>query len=336
MRIDSGQMKRIVAIGGSAGSIEPLRQVVQGLNGSRSYAVLIVIPTMADAPSMLPKILEKASGWPASHPVDGEVIREGRIYVAPPDHHMTASGEILRIGRGPKENSHRPSIDVLFRSVARSMGPEVTGVLLSGMGADGSAGLHAIQTAGGRTIVQDPEEALFPTMLRKAAALLKPDGVLPAAKIGAAVAELAMVTGLDLRNMQPTEPPRADEDIEASGRMPSPYSCPECGGVLWEKHEGQLFGYKCRVGHTYSYDALINEQTQLIERALWAGLRALEEKKSLLERLANESHEGNRERSAERFESAARELEEPAQTFRALLMHADLYQQPQREDGSTP
>jgi two-component system chemotaxis response regulator CheB len=214
----------------------------------------------------------------------------------------------------------------------------VIGILLSGMGGDGSAGLLAISKAGGKTIIQDPEEALFPTMLKKAVALLKPDAVLPAVKIGAAIFEMTRVRDMiGPEDIQPYEDPQQLplDDIEKSGRHPSPYACPECGGVLWEENSDELFGYRCRVGHVYSYDSLLDEQTLNIEKALWAGLRALEEKQSLLRRMARQSLDRRLSRNAERFESAAAELDEPASTFRHLLERSDLYEQPQRDEGHT-
>jgi two-component system, chemotaxis family, protein-glutamate methylesterase/glutaminase len=328
-------MAGIVVVGGSAGSIEPLRQVIAGLPWRPNLAVLVVVHTMANAPSVLPRILTKAGAWSAEHAVDGQLLKYGSIYVAPPDHHLSMERETLRVSRGPKENSHRPAIDPLFRTAARYFGPAAIGVLLSGNGADGSSGLLAIRHAGGKTVVQDPEEALFPTMLRKAIELLQPDVVAPASDIGAVIMKMEEVASMAPEWIMPEEnsqqPPEGD--IEESGRRPSPYSCPECGGVLWEEDDDQLFGYRCRVGHVYSYDALIGEQTESIERALWAGLRAIEEKQSLLERLAKQSQERRLTRSAERFEGAAKELEEPASTFRHLLDHRHLYDLPQREES---
>ena len=329
-------MGRYVVIGGSAGSIEPLKVIIQGLAFQDDLAVLVAIHTMADAPSMLPRILTRAGAWKASHAVDGEPLQTGQVYVAPPDHHLTVEKERLRVARGPKENSHRPAIDPLFRTAANCLGPAVIGVLLSGMGADGSAGLLAISRAGGKTIIQDPEEALFPSMLRKAVALLDPDEVLPAAQIGAAISVFTRGTVPPsperISPMQNSQMP-PEGQIETSGRNPSPYSCPECGGVLWEEDADQLLGYRCRVGHVYSYDSLLQEQTESIERALWAGLRALEEKRSLLERLARQSRDRKLNKSAERFEVAAAELDVPASTFKRLLEHGDLYELPQREES---
>jgi two-component system chemotaxis response regulator CheB len=329
-------MERCVVIGGSAGSIEPLRKIVQKLELQRDLVILVVIHTMADAPSVLPRLLQNAGAWDASHAVDGEPLTYGHIFVAPPDHHLTIENRRLRVTRGAKENSHRPAIDPLFRTAAKAFGAGTMGVLLSGMGSDGSAGLLAIQLAGGRTIIQDPDEALFPVMLRKAVSLLEPDAVLPTGLISGAIT--AFMTEADPRppdRKTPLDnsqlPPEGD--IESSGRQPSPYSCPECGGVLWEEDSNQLLGYRCRVGHVYSYDALLEEQTESIERALWMGLRALEEKQSLLERLARHSRDRNLNRSAERFEAAAAELEEPSSTFRKLLEHGDIYGQPQREEN---
>jgi two-component system chemotaxis response regulator CheB len=325
-------MPNLVVIGGSAGSIEPLKQLVTDVPRDLDAALLVVIHTMPTAPSVLPQILAKASGWPTMHALNGTEIRAGVMYVAPPDNHMRVLGAKLQVTRGPRENGHRPAIDPLFRSAAEAEGKTVA-ILLSGMGADGSAGLLAVQKLGGTAIVQDPEEALFPTMVNKAIEQLQPDYVLPVSDMWPAVTQALIRKSLPLEEPMILPPEGPNIDIEKSGRQPSPYSCPECGGVLWEEHDKQLFGYRCRVGHAYSYDALLDEQTQVIEKALWAGLRALEEKQSLLERLAQRSRDSGLDRSAQKFLDAAHELNQPSSTFRQLLGQNALYQLPERDDS---
>src|SRR5436190_2028623 len=109
--------------------------------------------------SVLPEILMRAGSIPASHPQDGEPIRMGHIYVAPPDNHLLIENGKVRVIRGPKENRHRPAVDPLFRSAARWYGPRVIGVVLTGALDDGTAGLLSIKNRGGVARVQDPAEA---------------------------------------------------------------------------------------------------------------------------------------------------------------------------------
>ena len=101
---------------------------------------------------------------------------------------------IVRVVRGPRENGYRPAIDPLFRSAAKSFGPRVTGVVLSGVLDDGTAGLAVIKDVGGRTLVQDPEEALYPMMPTSAIDFVSPDRVLEAHGLGSAVVEFTALT----------------------------------------------------------------------------------------------------------------------------------------------
>jgi chemotaxis response regulator CheB len=101
---------------------------------------------------------------PAAEAIDGEPLVYGRIYIAPADKHLMLARGHVRVVRGPKENRHRPSIDVLFRSAALAYGARVTAVILSGSDDDGAAGAKAVRDRGGAVMVQDPEEAMFATM----------------------------------------------------------------------------------------------------------------------------------------------------------------------------
>jgi two-component system chemotaxis response regulator CheB len=204
---------------------------------------------------------------------------------------------------------------------------------------DGFAGLLQIKAAGGLTVVQSPADALFPQILERAIREVKPNLVLPAHEIGLAIPQLVLEQRMTeehetektpLNRYEGTGEPEAS-DPWLSGRAPSPYSCPECGGVLWEEEDAQPFGFRCRVGHAYNYDALLAGQTDGMEKAIWAGLRALEEKRSLLIRLAEHGRERGLDLAAERFEHAARELEQPARVLQDLLSESSVYELPQRE-----
>ncbi len=160
--------ERLIVIGGSAGSIEVLTTLVAGLPADLPAAVLIAIHITPDARSRLPQILGRAGILPAQHPVDGEPILAGRIYVAPPDHHLIVGPGQIHLSSGPRENGHRPAIDPLFRSAAHYYRHAVTGVVLSGGADDGSAGVVAIAAAGGTSVAQDPGDSIHPGMPQSA------------------------------------------------------------------------------------------------------------------------------------------------------------------------
>ena len=158
----------IIVIGASAGGIRPLQILVAGLPRNLAASLFIVIHIPALLPSALPQILNYAKTLPAFHAEENMLIEQGKIYVAPPDHHLLLANGCIHLGTGPKERHVRPAADVLFRSAALAYGPRVVGIVLSGMDQDGTAGLSDIKRHGGITIVQDPKEAEFPSMPQRA------------------------------------------------------------------------------------------------------------------------------------------------------------------------
>ena len=156
--------RNIIVIGASAGGVQALTKLVTHLAADLPAAVFIVLHVSANVPSLLPGILGRESELRVAHAIDGDPVKRGRVYVAPPDHHLIIERDHLRLVHGPKGNLHRPSIDTLFRSAARWAGPRVIGVVLTGARDDGSAGMRAVKQRGGIAIVQDPMEAPFPSM----------------------------------------------------------------------------------------------------------------------------------------------------------------------------
>jgi two-component system, chemotaxis family, protein-glutamate methylesterase/glutaminase len=106
---------------------------------------------------------------------------------------------------------------------------------------------------------------------------------------------------------------------DARPGVPSVFSCPDCGGVLWELGDGKLIRYRCRVGHAYSPDMLSTRQLETFEDALWMALRGLEEQAALARRLAERAIERGQARIAARFQERHREAQDQAEVIREVL-----------------
>jgi two-component system chemotaxis response regulator CheB len=322
----------LVVIGASAGGVEVLSQVVRDLPRDLRAAVCIVLHIAPGSPSMLAHILGRAGKLPCRPARDGEHLRDGVILVAPPDHHLVIEDSRVRLTVGPRENGHRPAIDVLFRSAAAAFDSRVVGVVLSGTRDDGSAGLAVIKASGGGAIVQDPKDATYAGMPASAIANVRVDAIVPAALLGSTIA--AMVNGEG-------PPPSEGTDRSGSAResdpavdpKPNPHPhpprgeqvvaiCPECGGVLTERAEAGVLQWECRVGHRYSPDTLIDAQADDVEGALWAAIRALEDRAALLQRMAQQGEKRGQGRSARRFRRQSQAASEQAEIVRHALTGA--------------
>jgi two-component system chemotaxis response regulator CheB len=286
----------MVVVGASAGGVEALMRLVSGLPSDFAAAVFVVLHLPPDAPSALATILDRAGPLPAYQAQDKQPIEAGRIYVARPNRHLVVRRGYVALEAGPRENSARPSVDVLFRSAARAYGRRVVGVVLSGTLHDGALGLAAIKMRGGVTVVQDPGEALFAGMPESALRTTEVDHCLAAADIPMRLVELSQHM-LEQEPMQPTEPGRSEPTMHAADEVngqlspkwpnsASGLTCPECHGSLWELKEGGSFRFECRIGHTYGVDALLTEQAETVEAALWSAINALQERAATFRRLA--------------------------------------------------
>jgi two-component system chemotaxis response regulator CheB len=318
----------IVVVGASAGGIEAVGQLVGGLQPDYSGTVFIVVHFPGSVTSTLPNILRRAGPLPARHACDGEAIEPGVIYVAPPDFHLLLENGVTRLTRGPKENGFRPAIDPLFRSAARSYGPRVVGVVLTGNLNDGTAGLRTIKQHGGLAAVQSLETALYQGMPRSAMEHVAVDYVLDPTEIPLLLNELALQPepNLEIVSMSSDDlsPPDAGDVLAALDRrtqpgVPSTMSCPECHGVLWEVKDEELVSFRCRVGHAYSDEALLVHQSENLEAALWTALRALEEHSALSRRLAGRASGRGHARSAASFTEQAMDAEHHASVIRRVL-----------------
>jgi two-component system chemotaxis response regulator CheB len=319
----------IIVIGASAGGVEALRATVGALPADLPAAVFVVLHLPPEPPSLLPTILQRYGHLPATHANDREPIEPGRVYVAQPDCHLIVEYGHVRAVHGPKENRHRPAVDPLFRSAARSYGPRVQGVILTGNLDDGTAGLRAIKQRGGVAIVQDPMEALYPGMPSSAIRNVAVDHIMPLADIPELLVRLAhepaqdsaifpVPKELDIETRIATMEANDVEHVSKIGQ-PSMFTCPECHGTLWEMQDSNLLRFRCQVGHAYTVDSMMADQTEAVERALWAALRALEERVALTRRLANRARENNHPQSAIRFAESTEETEQHAAVIKQIL-----------------
>ena len=304
----------------------------------------------ADYPSMLATLLARAGHLPASNPTGEQRIRRGQIYVARPDHHLLIQDGVVRVQRGPRENRHRPAIDPLFRTAAREYGPRVIGVILSGLQDDGSAGLYAIKQRGGVAIVQDPRDSAWNQMPENAIAYASPHYILRTQDIAPNLTELVQsgerampkkkrkTNGKNHKNRisetGDLENPETNIEVAYSDERegaPSVFACPECGGVLWEVKDEDMVRFRCRVGHSYGTDSLARELSMASEAALWAAVRALEEKAAVQRRVAG-GMESNSNMSSRLHDQSAADADN-ARMIRDMIFRRDAELEPAQATG---
>lgn len=317
----------IIVIGASAGGVHALCEVVESLPPDLPAAVFVVLHLAPHGRSALPAILGRSACLPASHPTPGEVIEPGRVYVAPPDHHLAIDGGRVLLSRNASENGYRPAIDVLFRTAARAFGPRVVGVVLTGNLDDGTAGLAAIKRCGGVAVVQDPEEADYPSMPESAIANVAVDHVLPLGDIGPLLDRLAReprpagLADSGAVEEEPYDMGTNDQDIGGPGPAgePSGFTCPDCGGSLYERPGEQPLHFRCRTGHAFSPESLLAKQSDTLDAALWAALRSLEENSAMARRMEKRAREHGNEITRRRYERRAQEADRHAKLLRSML-----------------
>jgi two-component system chemotaxis response regulator CheB len=319
----------IVVIGTSAGGVAALQQIFGGLPKEFPAAIFVVMHLTPHVPSFLPQVLGRAGRLPATAVTQSMRFESGQIYIAPPDHHLVLSRSHVEVNRGPRENWHRPSIDVLFRSAANSLGPRVVGVVLTGFLDDGSAGLAAIRREGGITMVQDPNDAMFPDMPQNALEAVKVDHCVPLSQVGPTLVQLVQAE----RGERPGEKVSEEVAIETAiakvsmnGRdalekigKPSTFTCPECQGPLWELRDGELLRFRCQVGHAFSSESMLNAQQDVVEKALWVALGAIQSRVALWGRISERMQGPHLKELAEFYRSKKEDAERDLNALRDLL-----------------
>lgn len=319
--------RNVIAIGGSLGSVDAMKQLCRGLPRDVAASIAIVIHVGARGNDLLADIFDATSAIPVSTAIDGERFHSGRAYVAPADHHLLILDGVMRLGRGPRENLARPAIDPLFRSVGLSYGSQAIAVVLTGMLNDGAAGLADLKRCGGIAVVQNPADAEAMEMPLEA---LRGAAVDYRAPLRDLPALLATLVGQEAGPPQPV-PQDIQLEVEiALGRRcdaattallgdPVPLSCPACGGVM-SQIRGTPLRFRCQVGHAYTAQVLEQRSEGSVDEAMRVALRILEERVTLVEKMAEEARQLGRLAGAEASGRRAQEYRAHADALRQAIL----------------
>lgn len=328
MSTNTDEPKYIVVIGASAGGLNALSELVAQLNNQMDIAVFIVLHlSTTGIGDYLVQRLQQFTSLKCKKASGNEKIQTGFIYIAQPNYHLLVKKDVVMLGHGTYENRWRPSIDVLFRSVAVAYSTRAIGIILTGLLDDGRAGMNAIKKCGGLAIVQDPNEAEYPDMPLAVLDNMQVDYCVSLSQMGEIISNV----------VAPSPPPEIEipEQIQAEANIAENvsvgvdivenlgdhtiYSCPDCGGGLWEIKDGKTSRYRCYIGHSYSEADLSLKQTENIEATLWVALRMMEERRNLLTKLAEDNVKKGFARLSADHRQRADELETHIERIKEIL-----------------
>jgi len=330
----------IIAIGGSAGSGAVLKRIFSELPGDLPASIFVSTHVPTHSSGYLADVLAGVTSLPVAMAVDKQPVEPGRVYVAAPDRHLLLMNGTIRLGEGPRENMVRPSIDPLFRSAALCYGPRAVGVVLTGMLNDGAAGLHAIKAAGGTAVVQHPIDAEADQMPLAALEATQVDHVGSAFDLARIIKEVASTEAGPV--MHAPEDLLLEVQIAAGARVgsdklrriadPSPISCPDCHGVLSEVRDQAPLRYRCQIGHAYTAEVLASHVEE-VDEAVRVAMRVMEERVTLVERMARDARDTGRPAVAELYEQRAVEYRRYATTLRdAAVLTTRMGRAPRGQD----
>ena len=277
--------------------------------------------------SNLGPIINRCGNLPAAEAQDGEPIERGRIYVAPSNNHLIIGDGKVFLSRGPRENRHRPAVDPLFRSAARTYRERVIGVILTGALDDGAAGTFAIKNRGGLAVVQDPADALAPGMPLSAMRNVEVDHCVPLDEIAPLLAKLARTKALSKHGNKNDNNNHNEKKEAAMAKEKKPgfrddavsFVCPECSGPLYEEKAGRLVKFNCQIGHSFSPESLTEAHSEALERALWIAIRTLNERIAIHEALMREHEAKKNFDLARRMEETAKSASDDVTMIREIL-----------------
>jgi two-component system chemotaxis response regulator CheB len=285
------ELKRIIVVGASAGGFKAVSELLSVTPDGLNTAILVVIHlAQASQASIIQQYFEKDTSYKCLIPADDEIITAGNVYFAPPDRHMLVKENKIKLIQGPHENRWRPSVDVLFRSAAASFNSKVIGIVLSGMLDDGTSGMWAVKRCGGVCIVQEPADAEYPDMPQNVLNNMEVDHRVPVKEMGYILDDIFSKPAPDAFEV----PDEVKLETEVTTRIVSTidelaqlgthsrYSCPDCGGGLYQINNEPLLRYRCHTGHVYTADALLAKHNEQLEESVWVSIRMLEERRNLL------------------------------------------------------
>lgn len=331
----------VVVVGASAGGVSALERFVSGLPDDLAATVLVVLH-ISNA-SSLDRILARQSSLKVKFAVDGDPLDHGTVLVAPPSQHLLVADDHVELSAGPRENGHRPSVDVLFRTAAHALGPRVLAVVLSGTLDDGVAGAAAVRRRGGLVFTQVAEDCLYPAMPENTRLQVGADATSTADHLGRLVAEQA-THPVDADTVPAADDILEREALAARNRQDaimnevnigpaSGFGCPNCGGVLFTVPDDAVLRFRCRIGHGWTAAALHRNHDESTESALGAALRALEEKSALSRRLADRAEAEGRPLSVLQFREAAESADRSAKELNRLVETFAASHEADRDEG---
>lgn len=318
----------VIVVGASAGGLNALAELVSQIDPDIDAALFIVLHLSRTGISdFLAHRLQQFTSLHCVIAADGGAIRKGHIYISRPNFHLILKEGQTVIGRGPVENRWRPSIDVLFRSAAVQYDSRVIGIILTGLLDDGTSGMLAIKKSGGTCIVQDPNEAEYPDMPLSVLNSIEVDHCVPLTAMGALLKDLTKKKAIKTTDIPEelrveagiSERVAIGIDIVSELGEHSVYSCPDCGGGLWNIKEGNIERYRCHIGHSYSERDLAVKQAEQVEGTLWMALRMMEERRNMLQKLEDDTRRKGFSRIASDHQARVKEMQEHIDKLKKLL-----------------
>lgn len=323
------EIRNLIAIGASAGGIKAIIKVLEGFPETIDAAIMIVLHLSRKSSSEnIVEIFQRHTALQCEVAKDMMPLEKGKVYLAQPEQHLMVKGHIIRLNQGPEENRYRPSIDVLFRSVAVHFGNRAIGIILTGMLDDGTSGMYAIKSCGGLCLIQNPSEAEYANM---------PQNVLNRVEIDfmADLAEIPIIVKDILNKPLPpqiaipnelkveadiTEKLMSDiNDLKKIAKQ-SDFVCPDCGGGLWQIKNDPLHRYRCYTGHVYTEKLLQEVQDLKIEESIWVSIRMLEEKRNMLQLLISRRNQNSENSTVFSLNKRVEEISEHIKRLKALVV----------------